>query len=71
MRVYGVHLVSEGTGISVDDNVQEAQFTFVATGVEWWKPLTDTEAQRNSLLGGQQINLESPGTFGGLNDILS
>jgi len=69
MRIYGVHLVSEGTGMSVDDNVAEAQFTFVAQGVEWWKPLTDTEAERSNLLGGAAINLENPGTFEGLNNI--
>lgn len=39
MRVYGVHLVSEGQGMSTDDNVAESQFTFVAYSVEWWRPL--------------------------------
>jgi len=39
MRIHGVHLISEGTGVSVDDNVQEAQMTFVAQQVTWWKPV--------------------------------
>ena len=51
MRIYGVHIVSEGMGMSVDDNVAESQFTFVAHGVDWWKPL------EQSLLGGS-FNLE-------------
>ena len=39
MSIYGVHLISEGTGISIDENIQEAQLTFVAKDVDWWKPL--------------------------------
>lgn len=31
MKIFGVHLISEGTGISVDDTVQETQMTFVAS----------------------------------------
>jgi len=39
MKIFGVHLISEGTGISVDDTVQETQMTFVAKQVDWWKPV--------------------------------
>jgi len=40
MTIHNVILISEGTGVSVDDATQESQLTFVATGVTWWKALT-------------------------------
>ncbi|MGD9697428.1 hypothetical protein [Acinetobacter sp.] len=49
MRIYGVHLVSEGQGMSVDDNVAESQFTFVAHNVQWWAPLDEGSTERNYL----------------------
>jgi len=39
MVIRGVILISEGTGVSVDDATQESQLTFVAQHVEWWKAL--------------------------------
>ena len=38
MSIHGVHLISEGSGISIDDTIQEAQFTFVARQVKFWRP---------------------------------
>jgi hypothetical protein len=39
MVIRGVILISEGTGVSVDDATQESQLTFVAQHVEWWSAL--------------------------------
>jgi len=39
MTIKGVVLISEGTGVSVDDATQEAQLTFVAKEVIWWRRL--------------------------------
>jgi hypothetical protein len=39
MGVIDVTIISEGAGISIDDGIQEAQFTYVARHVLPWKPL--------------------------------
>jgi len=51
MRIFAVHLVSEGQGISVDDNVAESQFTFVAHSVQWWRPMYRKAAEVTTLDG--------------------
>jgi hypothetical protein len=37
MKIYGVEILNEGSGISIDDAVQEMQATFVARSVEPWQ----------------------------------
>lgn len=39
MQVFGVELLNQGSGVSVDDIVVEAQMTFVARSVIDWTPL--------------------------------
>lgn len=39
MKIFGVEILNEGSGISIDDAVSEAQATFVARGIE---PLSAT-----------------------------
>ena len=39
MRIYDVTIISEGAGISIDDGIQEAQFTYVARHVDGWRNL--------------------------------
>lgn len=37
MKIFGVEILNEGFGISVDDSVSESQATFVARAVEPWQ----------------------------------
>jgi hypothetical protein len=37
MKIFGVEILNEGSGISIDDSVQEMQATFVARFVEPWQ----------------------------------
>jgi hypothetical protein len=39
MRIFDVIIISEGAGISIDDGIQEAQFTYVARHVDDWRPV--------------------------------
>lgn len=39
MRVYGVELLNEGYGVSIDDIVSEQQFTYVARTLVGWRPV--------------------------------
>ena len=39
MKIYGVEVLNEGSGVSIDDAVQEMQATFVARFVEPWLSL--------------------------------
>ena len=39
LRIYDVMIISEGAGISIDDGIQEAQFTYVARHVDDWRPV--------------------------------
>jgi hypothetical protein len=41
MKIYDVTLISEGAGISIDDGIQEAQFTYVARHIDGWRPNTN------------------------------
>ncbi len=36
MKIYGVEILNEGSGVSIDDAVTEMQATFVARGIEPW-----------------------------------
>lgn len=37
MRIFGVEILNEGMGVSIDDTVTEMQATFVARTVEPWQ----------------------------------
>ena len=37
MKIYGVEILNEGSGVSIDDAVQEMQATFVARALEPWQ----------------------------------
>ncbi len=39
MRIYGVELLNEGYGVSIDDIVSEHQHTYVARTIVGWRPL--------------------------------
>jgi hypothetical protein len=40
MRIFGVDLINEGYGVSVDDMVSEQQYTYVARTIIGWTPVT-------------------------------
>jgi len=44
MRIFDVTIISEGAGISIDDGIQEAQFTYVARHIDAWRPVDGTAA---------------------------
>jgi hypothetical protein len=50
MKLYGVEILNEGAGVSIDDAVQEMQATFVARSVEPWQAVV---SPFNAALQGQ------------------
>ena len=50
MGIFGVELLNQGQGISVDDMTTETQFTFVARGMVDWSPVQEagTGAKMNN-----------------------
>lgn len=38
MRIYGIELMNEGYGVSIDDIVSEQQFTYIARTLVGWRP---------------------------------
>lgn len=41
MRIYGVEIMNEGYGVSIDDIVSEQQMTYVARTLIGWRPVQD------------------------------
>jgi hypothetical protein len=39
MRIFGLELLNEGYGVSIDDMVSETQYTYVARTLVGWRPL--------------------------------
>lgn len=66
MRIHGVHLVSEGTGLSIDDNVAENQFTFVAQSVDWWQNIPTLQEGQSYSGNLADVGLEGISGFGEL-----
>jgi hypothetical protein len=42
MRIFGIELMNEGYGVSIDDIVSEQQFTYIARTLVGWRPLGRT-----------------------------
>lgn len=40
MRIYGIEILNEGYGVSIDDIVSEQQMTYVARTLVGWRPVT-------------------------------
>jgi hypothetical protein len=49
MRVYDLTIISEGAGVSIDDGIQEAQFTYVARHIDAWRSLGSDSSTPTSL----------------------
>ena len=47
MRIYGIEILNEGSGFSIDDIVIESQMTFVARTILPWQPLGQWEFSSN------------------------
>ncbi len=45
MRIFGVELLNEGYGVSIDDIVSEQQFTYVARTILGWTPMPGAQEQ--------------------------
>jgi hypothetical protein len=45
MRIYGVEILNEGYGVSIDDIVSEQQMTYVARTMVGWRPLDNRQAE--------------------------
>jgi hypothetical protein len=39
MRIFGIELLNEGYGVSIDDIVSEMQHTYVARTLVSWRPV--------------------------------
>jgi hypothetical protein len=44
MRIYGVEILNEGYGVSIDDIVSEQQMTYVARTLVGWRPVEQADA---------------------------
>ena len=64
MKIYDVTIISEGAGISIDDGIQEAQFTYVARHVDGWRNITNLQGSTNQTATVQQEVATQGGFFG-------
>ncbi len=52
MRIFGVELLNEGYGVSIDDIVSEQQHTYVARTIIGWTPVPSKNAEAIASQGG-------------------
>lgn len=52
MRIFGVELLNEGYGVSIDDIVSEQQHTYVARSILGWTPVPSANAAKIANQGG-------------------
>ena len=57
MAIWGVEILNEGAGMSVDDMVQETQMTYVARAITFWQPV-DEYIQDDGSITGEFTSLE-------------
>jgi len=55
MRIFGVEILNEGYGVSIDDIVSEQQHTYVARTIIGWTPVDDGTAERIANQGGVSL----------------
>lgn len=51
MRIYGVEILNEGYGVSIDDIVSEQQMTYVARTLVGWRPAIDPALPVDQIAG--------------------
>lgn len=52
MRIFGVELLNEGYGVSIDDIVSEQQHTYVARTIIGWRPVPSKAVEQIASQGG-------------------
>ncbi len=52
MRIFGVELLNEGYGVSIDDIVSEQQFTYIARSIIGWTPIPSRALEDIARQGG-------------------
>ncbi len=57
MKLYGVEILNEGSGVSIDDAITEMQATFVARSLEPWQAVVSAFQSGG---GGDSVNNVSP-----------
>jgi|TARA_B100002003_G_C14096059_1_gene527201 hypothetical protein len=59
MSIHDITIISEGAGVSIDDGIQEAQFTYVAKNIISWQSVEDAGAGGSSdtVIAAAQANL--------------
>ena len=60
MKIFGVEILNEGSGVSIDDAVTEMQATFVARYVEPWTAVKGPDFGIG--VGGDSISTSTPRT---------
>lgn len=55
MRIFGVELLNEGYGVSIDDIVSEQQHTYVARTIVGWKQVSSPNAEAIASQGGVSL----------------
>ena len=65
MAIFGVELLNEGSGISIDDISNESQITFVARDLKPWEPLVDADAWSDLASGGVGSSISDASTIAG------
>lgn len=55
MRIYGVELLNEGYGVSIDDIVSEQQHTYVARQIVGWTPVASPNGEAIANQGGISV----------------
>ena len=58
MRIYGVEILNEGSGMSVDDIVNESQMTFVARSLTPWVPVAYRDFTPSDLTGQEIVSTD-------------
>jgi hypothetical protein len=61
MKIFGVEILNEGSGVSIDDAVTEMQATFVARFVEPWQDLVLRGGVRNLSHAGEPSIVDRQG----------
>lgn len=55
--IYGVEILNEGTGFSIDNVTSEKACTFVARRVEYMRPVTNTDSTTGSAKAGDSLQI--------------
>lgn len=63
MGLFGVELLNQGQGVSVDDMVTETQFTFIARAIVGWKPQDRNSGKKDAYSNSIESQLRQTEAF--------